>query len=162
MEVFEFTGILDIVGVNPFLFVPEEILECIFLQAGKNKGTIPVCGTVSGKTYTQTLVRFRGHWRLYINTSMLRNSPGRIGEEIRITICYDPRDRTLSMHPALKEALALNANAREVFEGLSPSRQKEIVRYIGSLKSEESVARNVGRAIGFLTGNGRFVGRDNP
>jgi uncharacterized protein YdeI (YjbR/CyaY-like superfamily) len=49
-----------------------------------------------------------------------------------------------------------------VFEGLRPSRQREIVRYIASLKSPASRQRNVGRAIAFLIGEGRFVGLDRP
>jgi hypothetical protein len=45
---------------------------------------------------------------------------------------------------------------------MAPSRQKEIVRYIDSPKTEESVDRNVHRALAFLLGEGRFVGRDEP
>ncbi len=46
--------------------------------------------------------------------------------------------------------------------GLSPSRKKEIVRYISRLKSAEALERNVARAIGFLLKKERFVGRDGP
>jgi hypothetical protein len=162
MQEYEFTATLDIIGVNPFLYVPEFILEQILLQAGKTKGAIPVCGNIGGQPYTQTLVRFRGHWRLYINTSMLKNSPGRIGEAVTISLAHDPRDRTLTMHPKLHAALHADPNAQTIFNGLSPSRRKEIIRYISFLKSEESVDRNIARAIDFLHGNGRFVGRDKP
>jgi uncharacterized protein (UPF0147 family) len=37
-----------------------------------------------------------------------------------------------------------------------------IIRYISALKTDESVSRNVRRAIEFLTSDGRFVGRDKP
>ena len=49
-----------------------------------------------------------------------------------------------------------------MFDALRPSRQREIVRDIASLKSPASVARNVARAIAFLTGEGRFIGSDKP
>ncbi len=52
--------------------------------------------------------------------------------------------------------------AKDVFDAMSPSRQKEIVRYIDALKSAASVDRNVLRARDFLIGKGRFVGRDSP
>ena len=39
---------------------------------------------------------------------------------------------------------------------------KEIVRYIDGLKTERSIDRNVERALDFLLGKGRFVGRDRP
>jgi len=45
---------------------------------------------------------------------------------------------------------------------LPASRQKEIVRYISALKTQESVTKNIERAIGFLMGGNRFLGRDKP
>lgn len=157
-----FKAVVDIIGINPFVFVPEEILTQIFKDAGKDKGHIPICGMINGKSYTQTLLRYSGHWRLYINTIMLPDSPKRIGEIVEVTIQFDRRDRTIKPHPELVKALRSNKQAKQVFDALSPSKQKEIVRYISSLKSEESIILNVERAIGFLLGKNRFVGRDKP
>jgi hypothetical protein len=75
----KFQATIDIIGINPFVFIPENILKDIFKQAGKEKGPIPVKGTINAKPYKQTLVKFKGYWRLYINTTMLKNSPNRIG-----------------------------------------------------------------------------------
>ena len=159
---FNFITKIEIIGANPFVFLPDEILKAIFQQAAKNKGPIPVRGTVNGKPYQQTLVKYAGFWRLYINLVMLKNSPQRIGETIDVAIEFDPSDRSIEPHPKLVKALEDNPAAKEVFDALSPSRQKEIVRYIAHLKTEESVDRNVERAINFLLGEGRFVGRDKP
>lgn len=158
----EFKAKLEIIGINPFVFVPEEILAGIFEEAGRNKGPVPVCGSVNGEPYIQTLVKYSGHWRLYINTIMLPDSPRKIGEIIEVTIGFDPNDRTISPHPELLKALDESEEARQVFDGLTPSLQKEIVRYISFLKSEASVKTNVQKAIGFLLGKNRFVGRDKP
>ena len=157
-----FYAALDIIGANPFVFVPEEILLQLFADAEKNKGAIPVCGTVNGKPYKQTLVRYSGDWRLYINTTMLKDSPKRIGEQLEVSVAFDPADRTLTPNPKLVKALEENPEAKAVFDGLRPSLQLEIVRYIGHLKTEESVDRNVVKAIDFLLGKARFVGRDKP
>lgn len=157
-----FEANIQIIGVNPFVFVPETILNSIFLKSGKTKGSIPIFGLINGKDFQQTLVRFDGEWRLYINTSMLKNSPKRIGEKIQLLIDFDPRDRSIPMPTKLRDALDENPDAKLVFENLSPSRQKEIVRYIARLKTEQMVATNVERAISFLRGQGRFVGRDKP
>lgn len=161
-KIHRFKADLEIIGINPFVFVPENILSQIFKEAGKDKGYIPICGTINGKDYTQTLVKYRGDWRLYINTVMLQNSPKRIGENIEITIQVDLSDRTVQPHPKLTEALNKNKQAKKVFDNLSPSKQKEILRYISSLKSEESIKNNIKKAIGFLKGENRFVGRDKP
>jgi hypothetical protein len=158
----EFNAPLEIIGVNPFIYVPEDILECIFQRAGKNKGPIPVRGEINNNPYKQTLVKYKGFWRLYINTTMLKDSPNKIGESVKATISFDPIKRTLNPHPKLLDALENNSGAKTIFNGLPPSRRREIIRYISFLKSEESVDRNVKRAIDFLLGRGRFVGRDNP
>jgi hypothetical protein len=157
-----FKAKIDIIGINPFVFVPKKILKEIFKQAGKDKGHIPIRGMINGKFYQQTLVKYSGHWRLYINATMLKNSPQRIGENIEVTIEFDPTDRTIQLHPKLIKALKEYPEARIVFDKLSPSRQKEIIRYISFLKTEESIDKNVNRAIGFLLGKERFVGRNKP
>lgn len=161
-EMHKFIAPLDIIGINPFVFVPEQILKDIFTQAGKDKGYIPVCVIINDKKHHQTLVKFRGNWRLYINTKMVQNSPKRVGEIIEIAIEFDPSDRTIHPHPDLLLALNQNMEAKQVFESLPESRQKEIIRYIASLKTAESVTRNVQKVIGFLIGKNRFVGRGNP
>lgn len=155
-----FTAELKIIGVNPYVSVPAEILASIFTSAGKSKGPIPVSGDVNGVAYTQTLVRYAGEWRFYINTKMLKNSPKRIGETLAITIDYDSADRSLVIHPQLQHALEQNPRAKQVFDSLAPSLRHEINRYISGLKSSAKVDENVRRAIDFLEGRGRFVGRE--
>jgi hypothetical protein len=151
---------IEIIGVNPFVFVPRDVLERIFTVSGKRSGPIPVCGELNGKPYTQTLVKYLGEWRLYINTRMLKDSPKRVGERIYITIDFDSLDRSIPLHPKLQQALDMNALAREKFYSLAPSRQHEINRYISRLQSEEKVTENIQKAINFLNGDGRFAGRD--
>ncbi|MCF6132173.1 YdeI/OmpD-associated family protein [Flavobacterium wongokense] len=158
----QFKAEIKIIGINPFVFVPEKILEAIFDQANKSKGHIPIYGTINYKAYTQTLVRYSGEWRLYINTTMLKDSPKRIGEIIDVGIAFDPKDRTLKPHPKLTKAFQENKEAKDIFDLLPASRQKEIIRYISSLKTEESITKNIAKAIGFLKGENKFVGRDKP
>ena len=155
-----FKAPIEIIGINPFVFVPDAILQYIFKDAGKDRGHIPIHGAINGKPYKQTLVKYSGHWRLYINTTMLKDSPKRIGETIEISVQFDPVERTIKPHPKLVKALKASPVAKKAFEALSPSRQKEIVRYISSLKTAESIDKNIKRAIEFLSGKGNFAGRD--
>jgi hypothetical protein len=158
----KFKARIELIGINPFVYVPGRILEEIFRQSGKDKGHIPVCGSINRKPYKQTLVKYSGDWRLYINTTMLKDSPKRLGEIIDVAIQYDPEDRVVQPHPAFEKALRENIEAKKVFDGLPASRKKEILRYIAALKTPESLSKNIERAIGFLTGDNRFVGRDKP
>jgi hypothetical protein len=157
-----FKAEIKIIGINPFVFVPDKILKAIFKQARKEKGHIPITGTINGKPYQQTLVKYGGEWRLYINTTMLKNSPKRIGEILELTASFDPVTREHQPPAAWVSALNANADAKKIFEQLPPSRRKEIVRYLANLKTEESRSRNIVRAINFLRGIERFVGRDKP
>jgi hypothetical protein len=54
-----------------------------------------------------------------------------------IEIGYDSGDRTTPMHPKLKFALEKNKKAFKKFNGHPPYLQKEIMRYINALKTEE-------------------------
>lgn len=157
-----FLAPLSLIGINPFVFVPPDILKKILKAAGKEKGFIPIKGTVNKKPFKQTLVKYKGEWRLYINTTMLANSPKRIGQTIMVTVSFDGEDRTVPMHPALKAVLKKNARANKAYELQTPSRKKEINRYLHALKSKESLEKNVKRAVQFLAGAGKFVGRDKP
>jgi hypothetical protein len=160
--VHKFKSGINIIGINPFVFVPDKILKSIFIQAGKEKGPIPVSGTINNNPYRQTLVKYSGAWRLYINTAMLKNSPKRIGEIVAVEIEYDPVTRKINPHPKLLKALKENKDAKIIFEKLPPSRQKEIVRYISNLKTDVTVMNNITRAINFLKGKGNFAGRKKP
>lgn len=159
---YRFKTHIELIGINPYVLVPDEILKKIMKVAGREKGPIQICGTINQKPYKQTLVKFRGDWRLYINTSMLKNSPKRIGEQIEIEVAFDPAERIVAMHPKLKVALNKNAPAKQVFESLTPSRKLEINRYLSFLKTEISVDRNILKVMNFLSGKGRFAGRDKP
>ena len=159
MSAFSFQTNLEIIGINPFVQIPESILSEVFVQAGKNKGYIPIKGTINTLSYHQTLVKYAGLWRLYINTTMLKNSPKRIGKTIEFTIEFDPSDRTIEPLPLLLKTLNENPVAKKKFESLTPSLKKEIMRYIAALKTEESRTKNTEKAIQFLLGKESFIGR---
>ena len=70
-----FKAEIAIIGTNSYVDVPEEILSSNFLKAGKNKGPVLVRGSINKVPYTQTLVRYAGEWRLYINSDFRKVTP---------------------------------------------------------------------------------------
>ncbi|NIF04883.1 DUF1905 domain-containing protein [Chryseobacterium sp. Tr-659] len=154
-----FTAALEIIGINPFVFIPEEVLEKIFRDSGRNKSPVPVKGTVNGKEFTQNLMKYLGEWRLYINLTMLKNSPKRIGETIEVVLEYDDADRSISIHPQLEKAIRESSLASANFESLIPSRRHELIRYINNLKTEASIQRNIEKIIRHLHGEIDFFGK---
>ena len=139
-------------GVNPYVGVPERILRELFKQAGKAKGPLPVKGILNGKEFKQTVVKYQGAWRLYFNTSMRRDAGIDVGDIAKVEIEFDPAPRTVPMHAMLDRALSKNEEAKIAFGKLPPSRQKEILRYLNFLKTEESVERIVEKVIRQLVG----------
>lgn len=158
----KFKAKIEIIGVNPFVYLPKNLLLQIFEQAGKDKGYIPIKGMINNQPYKQTLVKYSGEWRLYINTSMLKNSPKRIGEVVEMTVSFDPESRAIEPPENFTKALDKNEEAKAIFNNLSASKKLEIVRYLARLKTEETRDKNIIRAINFLLGKERFVGRDKP
>ena len=140
------------IGINPVVDPPENVLRSIFEQAGKDKGPIPVRGRLNGADFIQTLVKYQGAWRLYINGPMLKNSDLEVGDTAKVEIEFDPRTRDVPMPGEFAAALRKDQAAKKEFDKLSPSRQKEILRYLSNLKSKESVAKNVERILRHLNG----------
>ena len=157
-----FQAIIKLIGINPYVSVPEAILENIFIQAGRNRSPIPIHGLINEKPFTQTLVKFQGEWRLYINTLMLKNSPKHIGETVHLIINFNSTPPKFTPPPSFLKALADNPQAKEVFDKLPTYLQKEINKYLTSLKTQTSLDLNINRAVQFLLGKGRFIGRDKP
>jgi len=149
-----------IIGINPYVLLPTSVLKYIFQKAGKDKGAIPVKLKIGGENFIQNLVKYSGKWRLYLNTPMRKGAGKEVGDMIDVQIDFDSEPRTIEMHPKLTKAFKDNPNAKAAFENLSPSRQKEILKYINFLKAEESVEKNVQRAISHLIGIKPFIGRE--
>src|SRR3982750_3604075 len=131
------------IGINPYALLPAAILKKLFKDAGKEKGSVPVKLIINEQTFIQNLVKYSGKWRLYLNTPMRKTAGKDVGDIIEIDIEFDAAERTTPMHPKLELALKKNKQANEIFMQLPPSRQKEILRYINFLKTEESVNRNI-------------------
>ena len=157
-----FSANIQLIGINPYVSVPARILNQLFKEAGKDKGYIPVRLVINDTAFVQNLVKYRGQWRLYLNLPMRKAAAKDVGDTITIQIAFDSEKRPIPVNKAFESALNKNKKAKEIFDNLPPSRKKEIIRYINNLKTKESIDRNIQRAIQFLLGKKRFIGRDKP
>jgi len=131
------------IGINPYVGLPEDVLNALFKQADRTKGPIQVRGTVNGKRFKQTLVKYQGAWRLYINGEMRRAAEIDVGDEAHIKIEYDPVPRIESSPAKFVSALSKNKTAQAAFESL---------RYLNAMKTESSLERNIEKVIQHLLG----------
>ena len=156
-----FSAKIQIIGVNPYVLLPTTLLKYIFLKSGRDKGAIPIKLKIGKECFVQNLVKYSGKWRLYLNTPMRKAAAKDVGDMIDVQIDFDAKPRTTPIHPKLLKAFQENREAKKAFDQLSASRQKEILKYINFLKSEESVDKNIQRAITHLTGSEPFIGKEN-
>jgi hypothetical protein len=148
-----FSATIHKIGINPYVYLPEAVLEALFRQAGKSKGPIPVRGRINGKRFIQTLVKYQGAWRLYINGEMRQAAMVDVGDQANIQIEFDPVPRVEPIPTKFSEALLKGKKAAKAFEALTASRQKEILRYLNSMKTEVSLERNIDKVFQHLTGS---------
>src|SRR5512143_4132091 len=110
-----FTARIKIIGVNPYVRVPDAVLRTLFKAAARSTGPLPVRGALNGQEYKQTVVKYQGMWRLYLNTQMRRSAGIDVGDLARLVIEFDPVPRIVPMHPTLGTALAKDKAARRAF-----------------------------------------------
>jgi hypothetical protein len=147
---FSFKARIYIVGINPCVKVPLRVTD----KLKSTKGYIPVKGKIENHLFQQTLCPVKDEgYRLYVNGPMLKGAEIKVGQTATFIIEQDTLDRNKN-HPMpgefkkkLEEHKLLTA-----FQQLTPSRQKEINRYLNNLKTEESLNRNIDKMINVLKG----------
>ena len=138
-----FSAIITKVGINPCVDVPAQVSTAL-----KKKGYIPVRGTLNGHAFRTGLVSLGGgRHRLFINGQMRKDAGVDVGDRIDVVLDYDPEPRRVPVPQQLTDALDADPAARGAWEALTPSRRKEILAYLNSLKREDSLQRNVERTI---------------
>lgn len=146
---FSFTAKIYKVGINLCVKVPLKITKNMVPV----KGYIPVKGTIMGHLFTQTLVPIKNkQYRLYVNGPMLKGSQTKNGDTPHFIIEQDFAPRTAATLPLplqFKKAL-MKDGLLLAFKQLTPSRQKEILKYLNYLKTEDALMRNVEKVIGGL------------
>ena len=149
----KFKARILIIGVNPYVLIPENILDKLFIQANKKNLPIPIKGSLNGKPYLANAVRYQGKNRLYLNGIMRKVANVDVGDLVEVEIEYDPKPRIEPMPEKFKMALEKNPQAQAVFEKFPPSHKKEILRYLNSMKTEESLDRNIKKVLTHLKGD---------
>lgn len=147
-----FMATVRMIGINPYVRVPAAIVRKLHQDAKRQAGPIPVKGKLQGKGFSATVVRFSGMWRLYLNTAMRVAARVEVGDKVTVGIRVDRTPRSEPFPRKLTLAFSKSKAACEAFEKLAPSRQKEILRYLNSLKQQETLDRNVAKVIQFLHG----------
>ena len=159
-----FSAKIEITGINPYVLVSAEQAQA--LQKDWKK-PMPVLVQVNGQPNPAWRINMMpigdGSFYLYLAGDVRRASDTKVGDVVDVDVSFDPdyRSGPMELPDWFRESLEANATALASWQALTPSRQKEVVRYLLSLKSDDARARNVAKALAMLSGDeGRFMGRD--
>jgi hypothetical protein len=157
-------AVIKIRGVNPFVAV--SALQAQALKPGWRK-PVPVVVRIRSDSTTAWRTNMMpdgsGNFYLYLHGDMRKASGTKVGDRVRVEIEYDVTYRNGPQHPMpkwFKQALDGNPQAKKNWAVLTPSRKKEILRYLSRLVSVEARIRNQAQALHVFSGkSGRFMGR---
>jgi Domain of unknown function (DUF1905) len=108
-----FSGEIEIIRINPFVYVPDNVLKSLFIQANKDKGKIPVKIKIDGHEFPLTLIKYNGQWRLYLNTPMRKSAGKDVGDRAAFEINFDPEERIIPAHPKFIKAFRENKKPKK-------------------------------------------------
>ncbi len=165
MAALSFSATIQIHGINPYIYVSAARAKRIKADWKK---PLPVIVRIDGKPdegwHINMMPMGEGDFYLYLHGDVRKAAGKDTGDKVKVEVEFDTSYKSGPTHlmpAALRDALKKNAKAQTVWDALIPSRQKEILRYLAALKSEEAVQRNIEKVLHVLSGKGgRFMARD--
>jgi hypothetical protein len=156
---------IEINGVNPYVLVPSSMASALKPQWRR---PIPVLVKVNGMPESYWRInmvpRGDGDFYLYLHNTVRVASATGVGDIVDVEILFDQDYKNGPQHEMpgeLSVHLANRDTARKSWDNLSPSRQKEVLRYLANIKSDEAKRRNIDKTIQALSGESiHFMGRD--
>jgi hypothetical protein len=125
--------------------VPAEVVD------GLGSGKRPkVRITINGYTYRSSVASMGGRFMLGVSAEVRERADVAAGDVVDVVLELDTDPREVTVPEDLAKALATDAHARRIFEGLSYSRKQRHVLSIEGAKTEETRQRRIGRAIAEL------------
>lgn len=132
-------------GINWCVDVPNEITELLPAE----KGRIYIKGKINGFDFTKTLMPVKnGLYRLFVNQAMMKGGKTALGEVATFEIEQD-NQKVNKEYPVpfqLLERLE-KEGLTTAFDCLTPSRKKDILKYLNYVKTEETLLKNIEKII---------------
>lgn len=160
-----FRATIEIYNGNPYVLVSPQRAQALHENWRK---PMPVTVQINGQPKPAWHINMMpigdGSFYLYLHGEVREASNTKVGDLVEVSVAFDAAYKNGPMHPMpdwFKGALDENIVAKSAWDALSPSRQKEVLRYFSRLKSDEAKERNLKQAMYVLSGNeGRFMARD--
>jgi Bacteriocin-protection, YdeI or OmpD-Associated/Domain of unknown function (DUF1905) len=149
MKALSFTARIYKLGINPCVDVPAEAARFF-----ERRGFVPIVGLVNGKPYRATLVpRGDGLHRLYLNEPIRNATKTDVGSDVRFELKLDRTSRIMKTPADFASALKAQPGAQTAFRRSTPSRRRELLRWITGAKRQETRRSRIRRAVASLAGS---------
>lgn len=107
----------------------------------------PVTVTIGDRTARLRIGQMGGESMVGLSKASRAELGVEYGDEVEAVIALDTAERPIELPPELEAALAEDPAARAAFEGLSPSKRKEMARSIADAKAAETKQRRLEKAL---------------
>jgi len=119
-------------------------------EAFGTRARVPVCGTINGFPYRSSIMNMGDGHVMGINRELREGAKVKAGEIVEVVMQRDIAPRVVDAPPDFDKALRASQQAKQLFDKLSYTHQKEYVRWITGAKREETRKSRVERAIEML------------
>jgi len=115
------------------------------------KGRVAVRGTINGIAYRSSIMpRGDGTHYMAVNQTIRSAAGIGVGDTVKVVMEPDTAERTVTVPPDLKKALAGNPKAAAIFTSFSYSHRKELVDWIEQAKKPETRAGRIDKCLKML------------
>jgi hypothetical protein len=169
MTTLRFRAQIEINKINPYVLV--DARRAARLQKNWRK-PMPVCIQVNGKPDQPWRINMMpigdGSFYLYLHGAVRKAAGAQVGDVVSVAVRFDDEYSGGPAHPMpfrFGAELKRNRRARHSWDALSPSRQKEILRYFAALKGTvygEGLERERQDAAAAATGEGANERNERP
>jgi hypothetical protein len=133
-------------GAWTFLPIPFSV-EKVF----GSKGRVPVAGAINGFAFRNSLMpEGDGSHSMMVGKAVQKGASASKGDLVSVVMDIDRSDRKVTVPVELASAFRYAPLARQFFEQLSYSRQKEYADWIEGAKRPETRTARIGKGIGLL------------
>ena len=158
-----FRARIAIRGINPYVLVSAKRAALVRPDWRK---PMPVRVRINDKPRLPWRINMMpvgdGSFFLYLHAKVRDAAQADVGDVVDVAVEFDDayRDGPARLPAWFAKLLRSDVPAQQGWTQLPPSRKKEIVRYLSSLKSEDAKQRNARRALAVLGGaRERFMAR---
>ena len=137
----------DMRGAWTFIRVPFSVEEEFGTRA-----RVAVRGSVNGVEFRSSLMPQGGGTHILVVNKQLRDKAGvDVGDTASFKVALDTEPRVVEVPDELRRALQANDDARNAFDRLSYSHQKEYADFVSEAKRPTTRERRAARSVEMLT-----------